>query len=182
MDNENLTVEAWVTGETKIEKFANESDGYVLEFDNNNGLMLFVLFENPTAEEKRKVIEGGSIEFAFAERRDCGIMEVKFEGLNWGDCPFEPRLYSTKREYPELVEAEGLKLTVVLINPAKGGLIEGIRLLGLGHDFSNSFIKWCKSVENKPFDEAEYHKKLDYVFRTYGVKELVKNSLFKWKL
>lgn len=182
MGMENMSVEAWVAGETKLERFAGETDGYQLEFDNNNGLLLFVLFSNPTEEERRKVIEAGSIEFAFAERRDCGLMEIKFEGLNWGDCPFEPRLYDTKREYPELDGKEGLKLTIVLIDPAKGGMIVGMRLLGLGHEFSQKFIRWCKSVEEKPFDKEEYHKKLDYVYRTYSVKDLVKNSLFKWKL
>ena len=87
-----------------------------------------------------------------------GIVEIKFEGLNWGDCPFEPRLYETKRDYPELDGKEGLKMTIALINPAKGGLIEGMRILGLGHDFSQKFIKWCRSVEAKRFDKEEYHK------------------------
>ena len=72
MSGENTMYESWVAGETKLERYANVTDGYQLEFDNDNGLLLFVLFSNPTQEERKNVIEAGSIEFAFAERRDCG--------------------------------------------------------------------------------------------------------------
>ena len=167
-------------GVTYIDRFAGETEGFLLDYDNDNGLFLYVLLQNPSEEEVKMITDRGKIEFYFTEMRGCGIMGVKFEGYEYGDCPFEPRLYENKLDFPELTEKQGLALTIVLVDTIQNGMVAGLRAVGLGHDFSNKFIKWCKETEEKPFDLEKYNQTMDAIFKAYSSKELAKYSMCKY--
>lgn len=171
-------------GKTKFENLAKVGDGNLLEYNNHDGLTLYVIMNNPTEEEKKSVSMAGDFEIAFTYLRGCGFVSLKFGSLPWGDCVFEPRLYGEELEFPDLEKepAKGLGLYIMLIDSAKGGLVEGLRVVGLGREFSFKFIDWCKKQMSLPFNKEQHNRSIDAVFSLYDTKALVKQSSFRWKL
>ena len=176
---------AYETGKTKFPQFAYTGDGYLLEYDNNDGLKLFVLLNNPTPYEKHCIADatdkGDTFLISFTEIEGIGFTSFRF-GTMWGDCCFEPRLYNHELDFPTLTEDKGLALHIILVNPAEGGLIEGMRLIGLQHDFSQKFIDWCKEIVKKPFDKEEQKETISRIFSAYDTNALLKHSMFSWEL
>ena len=177
--------ELWESGKTKISKLANCGDGYLLEWDENNGMMFFAILNKPSKEEIEEISRGGGrFEIGFTELRDCGFATVKFGSLPWGDCTFEPRLYP-RIDFPnyEAMPNIGMTLHIILVDPSEGGLIKGIRMIGLGHNFSTKFVEWCEGKEKKRegWTAQKHDEAIREVHNMYSSKKLHELSLFRWK-
>lgn len=169
-------------GETKFNEFAGMGDGVLTEY-NEDGLKLYFILNRPTSEEKESVSSSGSFEISFSYVEGCGVLQYKFGSLPWSDCIFEPRLYGKNVDYPDLEkeEGKGLGLYIFLIDPSKGGLVEGLRVIGLGRDFSLKFIEWCNKVKGMPFNIEKHNKSAEMIMKEYDGQDLLRRSLFRWK-
>ena len=175
------------TNVTKLAQFSNIGDGYLLEWNDDGGLMLYVLMDNPSPLEIDNVISTNkSFEIRFAEIMDCGCIAIKFGALPWGDCTFEPRIVD-EMTFPncEENETQGLALNIIMVDTSKGGLVVGIRILGMGNHFSQKFSKWCvEKRENKSpeFTKQYHYNQVDKVRSRYSILDIAKYAQFRWKL
>lgn len=180
---EKMEFEMYEVGVTKIDHFANMGDGFFLDWNNESGFFLYSIFNNPSAKEIKSVSTGGEeIEIAFTEMQGVGFLCIKFQSLFWSDCVFEPRLYEEKPKFPKLAKEKGLGLYIVMIDPSKGGLVVGMRAIGLGHDFSEKLIAWCDEKCNYPFAKDKYIKNIESVQTMYSSTQLAKKALFRYSV
>lgn len=183
-ENEFFIIRA---GESKIDKLANCSDGYLMDWEDTNGFTFFAILNNPTLQEVESIIGTGSeFEIAFSNINDCGFISVRFGKMPWGDCTFEPRLYKAL-DIPDYEEtpSQGMAFTIVLVDPSTGGLVKGIRQIGLGHDFSVKFGKWCNDTferNDKTFAKEKHYSSVDAVRKKYTSDELQNKAQFRWRL
>lgn len=169
-------------GETKFECFTGIKDGVLTEYD-EDGMKLYILLNKPTIEEMESVSSKGSFEISFSYIEGCGILQYKFGSMPWCDCVFEPRLYK-KANFPDLIKekGKGLGLYVFLIDPSAGGLVKGLRVIGLGREFSMKLIEWCTRTQGMPFYKDRHNQKVDSIMENYDTKDILKQSLFRWKI
>lgn len=168
---------------TKLSNMKGKPDGYILDWHEENGLTLFVLFHKPTPGEIESMKGQMSFEIAFTELYDCGVISLKFAGLDWGDCSFEPRLYEKFMPIDCTKDrTQGLKLSIILVDTSDG-TVRALRMIGLGNDFSCKFMKWCEEKWSKKegFTKEKHFENMDKVQRNYSSRELQKLALFRWK-
>lgn len=168
---------------TKLPSLKGKPDGYLMEWDELDGFTLFVLFYKPTAEEIALMKAQMPFEIAFTELYDCGVISLKFAGLDWGDCSFEPRLY--KKFIPidcTKDKSQGIKLNIILVDTSNG-IVKGLRIVGLGNDFSCKLMNWCEDKWNKKegFTKERHFENMERVQRNYTSRELQKMASFRWK-
>lgn len=186
-EKEEMEITPYIVGVTKFEKLGNFITGYLLEYNEYSGLMFYAILPNPTEEERKSISESNDLDVALTILYDCMFLSIKFKDLPWGDCCFEPNLYKEELTFPNLEERpeEGLALNIFLVDSARGGLLTGMRAVGLGRKLSLKFIEYCKKRTEKPFTEADkkkYHETVDYVHRNFTSKELIKLNDVMWKL
>lgn len=142
---------------------------------------------NPSLQEIESIVHTNSeFEIAFSNVNDCGFISVRFGKMPWGDCTFEPRLYKSLEipNYEEMPK-QGMGFTIVLVDPSEGGLVKGIRVIGLGHDFSVRFGKWCNETfekNDKTFTKERHYSNVDEIRKKYTSDELQSKAQFRWRL
>lgn len=171
-------------GKTKIDTFAYMNDGVLTEYNNSDGLTLYMILNNPTEEERENMSSNNGFEISVSIIEGVMFVQYKFGCMPWSDCVFEPRLYSENLEFPDLDKNEklGLALNILLINPAKGGLVEYLRVIGLGHNFSKSFIEQCNLLRLSPFNKDLHNMKVSRLMNQYDTRDILDESKFRWKL
>jgi hypothetical protein len=175
----------WESGKTTIGKFAGHEDCFILDWNVDNGLVLYCVLGSPTPDEIEAVSSSGSrFEITFTELSGCGFLALKFGSMPWGDCTFDPRVYTSPIDLPDLRQTPGIgiSLNIVLVDSNAGGLIRGLRLIGLGHQFSMKFADWCESKEQErpSFSKQEHDAAIRRVQGAYSSKKLSELSLFRW--
>lgn len=154
-------------------------DGYVMEWDEFSGLSLYCFMCNMRPEEVVQFDADNPFEIAFTVIEDVCFFAVKFGGLMWGDCPFSPAIYKAagrEKHFPLLLEA-GVGLAVnVLVYDTLTGVLENIRLVGLGHEFSQKWLDWVREAERRPLSMAEYNNRIDRVYQKYSSEDIAQKA------
>jgi len=156
------------------DKLKTGKDGYILEFG-DNGFLLYCLLKAPQFGEAVQFHTGADIQTRLSEIDGVGYFCFKFGGMQWSDCPFSPSLYESvgqKITFPELEEGMGLALTVLLADSDTGELLY-IRLCGLPHTFSKTFIAWAKEKMKEPMNREEYNKRINAAYARYDTTDIV---------
>lgn len=164
----------------KRSEWVGESDGYIMEYDNVSGLILYVLFQRPTPEEMEQFAENEHFKIAFMEYKGVGFFCLKFGALPWGDCAFSPNLYGEKPVFEEIEDGKGYPLNVVIID-RETGTIKAIRLIGLGNTFSKRFREWCEESLRRNMTRYWYLKTVKECYEEYEIRQLVKRAEFQYE-
>lgn len=135
-------IERYAVGQ-KNEKW-KQHDGFLIEYGNSNGFVLYVFLSKPTAAEKAAVIESDLPEVGFSVKNGIGLFTFRF-GAMLGEAAYYPGLYKDMKA--EMDVRNPLHILVFLIDGSIGEL-QGIRLIGMGRDFSRSVAVWCNEVCN----------------------------------
>lgn len=176
-------MEMFEVDKTKLLNMKGKPDGYLMEWSELDGLTLFVLLYKPTPGEIESMKAQMPFEIAFTELYDCGVISLKFAGFDWGDCSFEPRLY---KEFIPIDcskdKSQGIKLNIVLVDTSNG-MIRGLRMVGLGNDFSCRLMKWCEEKWNQKegFSKEKHFESMRRIQKNYSTRELQKMASFRWK-
>lgn len=154
-------------------------DGYVMEWDDLSGFSLYCFMYNMNRQEVAQFDADNSFEIAFTVIEDVCFFAVKFGWLEWGDCPFSPAIYKAVgrgKHFPVLLEAGvGLAVNVLAFNTLTG-ILENIRLVGLGHEFSQKWLNWVREAERRPLSMTEYNTRIDRVYQEYSSEDIARKA------
>ncbi len=164
------------------ELFNKDKTSYMegCRFDiDSSGANLFIYLNNPTKDEIESCKKGKAI-FKFIKLDSVIFFVAKLGLLQTLDCPYNVHLSKklSKIEYPG--ENMGLKLNVYLINAANG-ILEAMRIIALGENFSRAFIDTIKEQGNTPFDLSQYRLEVNHNYAKYSTKQLDKMCRFYFK-
>lgn len=157
------------------------SDGYIMEYNNMNGLTLFVFFKRPLPEEIEQLSADSGFKITFTDYEGVGFFCLKFGALPWGDCAFSPNLYAEKLEFAEVEDGKGYPLNVIVID-GETGTIKAIRMIGLGNQFSRQFREWCEESLRRQMTRDWYNKKVEECYQEYETRQLMKKAAFRYEL
>ena len=92
--------------------------------------------------------------------------------IEWADAPFEPRLYESPMDYPEIVDSStGAALTLYIVDTSSGKLM-GLRTIGLGNEFSNRLHASCREMNKvRLLTKEQYSKHVQEIYRRYPRSE-----------
>lgn len=156
-------------------EWQGQQDGYRIEWT-ETGLTLCVMFNGISDYEKSQFSTQNKLTIRYIIIDDVCYFTFMFGEMPWADCPFSPALYRTIGQhttFPDIEEYKGLSLTVLLIDTSTGELC-GIRIIGLGHDFSVGWKNWAQEAALKPLPFAEYHRQIDKAYRDYASVDLAR--------
>jgi len=136
-----------------------------------NGAVLTLFFDRPTPQEIEDV-RSGRFEIGFCEKSGIIFMLFRFGSGQYMDAPYNVHL-SRPFTFEDPEPGMGYGLTVFLVDAATG-ILQAIRYVGLSRDFSNRFQKVVERQKEEPFNRAEYDAKLNYIYRNYSTRDLLK--------
>jgi len=148
-------------------------DGFRIEWS-ETGLILCAILNGISEDEREQFSPQTSLTVRYTVIGDVCYFTFLFGAMPWADCPFSPALYHAVGQnptFPVIEDGQGLSLTVLLIDASTGELC-GVRLIGLGHDFSLKWKEWAQEAAKKPLDFAEYNRQIDRVYREYASVDL----------
>lgn len=64
------------------------ADGYIMEYNNVSGLILFVFFQHPLPQEEKQFKEESPFKITFMDYKGVGFFCLKFGDLPWGGLRF----------------------------------------------------------------------------------------------
>ena len=157
----------------------NYPEGVKFDFT-EGGLVLLLFFAGPTEEEVEAVRAGGFkigfFDIAILDndtfKGNIIFLVFKFGDLPWMDVPFTIHLAQCKAP-AEIEEGLGYGLQVLLIDAATG-VLKGIRLVGLGTEWSRNFRQAILEQEAAGFDRRAYDAEIQRTYKMYRTRELVK--------
>lgn len=167
-------------GQTRSE-WKGMTDGYIMEYNNMSGLILFVFFKNPLPEELEMLSTDSRFKVTFTEYEGVGFFCIKFGALPWGDCAFSPNLYNEKPEFCHIEDGKGYPFNVIVID-GETGTIKAIRTIGLGNQFSKRFREWCEESLSRNMTRSWYERKVKECYDKYEIRQLVKRAYFQYEL
>lgn len=183
MNSKDMTIINLEVNKSKIEQCANAGDGYSLQYNDVSGFMFYILLSNPSPLEIKAVSTSGYYEITFTDINDTAFFTFNFNNVLVGDCTFEPRLYDTDCNFPDFRKSpnEGIALNIVLVDTAKGGLVRGLRIIGLDNDFSIKVIDWCEKAQKnrEGFTEDKHDWAIKAVHYKYTTEKLNKISKYR---
>lgn len=166
----------------KYSNLRTKQDGFVLEYD--AGFILYAMLNGVSSEEKKQFETSMPLAVTITTIADISFFGFRFGNLPWADCPFSPALYSgvgRNISFPELGEADGIALMVLLVDSSSGELLHS-RVVGLGHDFSKKVLGWAKIAIEKPMSIKEYQDRMNRVYQKYSTEQLVAMADYRWTL
>lgn len=155
------------------------SEGCKFEI-NDTGANLYIYFNNPTNDEIESC-KKGDITVKFLKMDSVIFFLAKIGTIPMLDCPYSIHLSRnlTKIEYPE--QNKGLSLTIFLIN-ASNGILEVMRVIGLGEDFSNNLIETIKEQGNEGINLSKYDEDLSNIYRKYSTNQLERMCRYYYRI
>lgn len=128
---------------------------------------LVVGFPNITKQEVRE-LQDGDFTIAYTIIDDVLFFLFKAGNMEWADAPFEPRLYESSMDYPEIEDNEvGAALTLYIVDTYSGRLM-GLRTIGLGNGFSNKLHTFCREKDKvRLLTKEQFSKQVQGVYRKY---------------
>lgn len=147
-------------------------EGVYFDID-DSGLLLVYNFSNPTEREVEAVQSDQPFEIRYLVKDGVLVILTKAGSLNWTDAPYTPWLSSSfgQLPYPE-DPSSGYALTFIMTDAATG-VIKSLRLIGLGHKFSESLYHEVEELRKAPFDPLVHNQKIRTMTNAYNTKQLV---------
>ena len=172
----------------RVPEWATGRDGCMMEYNNVGGLMLLYFLCTPTAKERNIFNLFDGFQIAFTPVRDIapydfaevGYFCFKIGSMEWSDCPFSPNLLDAP-VFTDIDPGCGYPLTAILID-ATTGVIQGLRVVGLGYEFSKSFRTWCCKRLKSPISRNLVYNVIGVTTARYSTSELVERAWIKWEL
>ena len=137
------------------------------------GYTLIYNFDRPTSAEVSAISAGQPFEIRYTVLSGAIWILTKCGSLNWTDAPFNPHLSLNYADPLETSPGKGTALTVIMTNSADG-VVQHIRLIGLGTDFSTALREEVIRLHRAQFDRAAYDSGLASVYAKYPTKALVR--------
>lgn len=162
-------------------KWRTGNDGFILEWDNSAGFILYAFLNSPSVEEVAQFQTDVELEVCYKTVYDVCFFTFRFGDMPWADCPFAPALYKEAgREavFDDIPEGQGLAVTILLIDSSCGEL-KTIRVVALSHDFSVKWQTWAIEANKRPLTKAEYSSLINVVYMnhsTEGIAECAKQD------
>ena len=122
-------------------------------------------------------IRDGPAEFALVLFGDIIFFCSHFgAALPWSDSPYS--IHMVKAMYPDeytlppeqLAHHEGAALNITLI-ACETGIVQAVRLVGLGHTFSLALHQAIRAQPSRPFNQADYDRQLVQAYALYPTTE-----------
>lgn len=154
-----------------IEEFRGRSEGTLLDIS-DDGAVMFVFFNSPTAQEIEQFQGQKRFEIRLARIKNIMMFLAKIGNLEWMDFPYSPHLSKNLTELKQLEAGVGLALTVMLVD-ALTGEVKAIRLLGLSERFTKVVFRAINEEKMKAWNQMEYNMNISDVYRKYSTKTLV---------
>jgi len=151
-------------------------EGVIFEYT-ESGPMLILAFNNPTPKEI-ECAKTGQIEMGYYEYKSVIFICVKIQGCgDWMDAPFSIRLYENKIfDWSDPVDdGKGLGIQIIMLD-ALTGIVKSIRLIGATTEFSRGLRKAIMRQYEQEFNEAEYHRQINEIYRNYSSSDLAKRA------
>lgn len=162
--------------------FQTFDNSFLMEYTDSGFVLYCRLSGGITHSEKQAYKADSSFDIVFTEKNSIGFFGVKFGNMPWSDCPFIPNLYNPVPVFNKLDDNKGYALNVVLIDSSKGEIL-GLRVVGLGHDFSVAIKEWCENaLVNLKITREQYLKAVDVVYAQHTTVDLIAQPLASWKL
>lgn len=149
----------------------NYAEGVKFSVSDGGG-ELIVFFQRPTAREIEQ-FKTGKIKFGYYTYKNVIMLLVKIGDLEWMDAPYSVHLSKNLTKLQNVEEGQGLGTVIVLVD-AVGGEIKTLRLVGANHRLTKGLFKAIEEQRKIPFDD--YDENMNYLFKTYTTKELVKRA------
>lgn len=132
------------------------------------------LFLRQPDQSEIQAIKAGAAEFALVVEQGIIFLLYQFSPMPWSDAPYTWHMVpAEQRTLPADVPAgQGALLTTMLID-AGTGIIQAIRAIGLGTDFSNTLHAAIREQAARPFDQARYDDQLNRTYARYATTELL---------
>jgi hypothetical protein len=155
-------------------------EGVKFEFT-QSGPMLLMFFDRPTTKEIES-IRVGKFKIGFYDIDNIIFILAKFEGMKWIDAPYSVHLSQPFEFAKELEEQEslGFGLQIFLIDAATG-ILEVMRYVGLGHEFSVKLLDTILKQKEAPFDTGVYSFKLNEIYKRYSTDQLADYARWFYK-
>lgn len=176
MENEMV-----MAGVTRYEQFANIGDSYQLDYNNICGFKLYAVLNNPTENEIDNMIGRYDFTLAFSNINGVGILTFVFGELV-GDAVIEPHICGNGEQMDEIPKGCGLSLNIIVVDSADGGLVKGMRVIGLGEEISNHIRTWYNKELKKPHDRTALMKKIEEIYHKYTSYDIIVRSEISWTL
>ena len=151
------------------------SDGYIMEYDNFSGLILYVLIRKPTQQEVSQITADSPFKITFTDYKGVGFFGVKFGSLPWGDCPFSPNFYENPPVFEKVEEGRGYALNVIFVD-TETGTIKTLWRTELGTNFSRLFREWCENSLKRQMSRNWYDKTVTECYEEYEIRQLVRRA------
>jgi hypothetical protein len=144
---------------------------------NSHELRMF--FSRLTPQDVR-AIRNGKCTFAVAPIEDIVFFCYEFgRACPWSDAPYT--IHAVKPEErtlpPELSASSRAPLSIILV-AAETGIIQALRQISLGHDFSMALHTAIREQAMRPFKPASYDRQLEQAYKQYPTtSDLLKRSV-----
>ena len=165
----------------RVPEWKTGIDGCVMEYQQVGGFTLLYMLKRPNILERRAFHTSEPFQIAFTSICDVGFFCVKFGNMEWSDCAFSPCIFEEPPVLEPVEQGKGYALNTMLIDSTNGEILN-IRLIGLGHDFSQKLHEWFTEAQKKPLNREQYHKVVNMVFQRYTTQELVDRAWIRWSL
>lgn len=164
-----------------IIEYKGYKDGILCEWDDNEGVVLKVLLNNPTEKEKASLEHGSQLSIAFSPMIDLSMFAIKFGDMPWADTSFAPGIHAGGYSFSLLFgDVKAVPLQIYGIDPT-GGEVFLHRTEYVGGEFFNKLRFWIRTNGKAKMSADEYKRRLDAVYKEFASPEsIVGRSSVKW--
>lgn len=163
---------------TRYPEWNTGEEGFTLEWG-DGGFILYAKLNGISPHEKQQFLPEEKMTVRYTVIDDVCYFTFLFGSMPWADCPFSPELYKglgKDVDFPELENNDGYALTVLLIDTSTGELLQ-IRLVGLGHSFSETWHQWATEALKKPISVFAYQSQINSTYARYTSINLADKAL-----
>jgi len=176
-----MGIEVIMAGVTKYEQFANMNDAYQIEYNNVCGFKLYAVLSNPSPNEIENMIGNSDFTMSFSVIEEIGILSFMFDTMV-GDCILEPHICGDNEPMDVIPTGRGIALNIIVIDSTQGGLVRGMRAIGLGEELSNNIREWYNEEFKKPFDKGKHIDTVNKIYQKYSPYDIIVRCRASWSL
>ncbi len=154
-------------------------DGVFLSID-DSGLLITVLMDSPSKEEKRAFHQNSAFSVAAGRIFDLLFLCVKFGSLSWMDCTYTPHLGYTPL-LPDVPDGLGYAAIIRLFD-TRTGLLCSQRLVSIDTLVSRYIRAQIEEIKKCRFDVSKYHDQINMVYNTYSTMDLLAHTVCRFDL
>lgn len=154
-------------------------DGVFLAID-DSGLMITVLMESPSKEEKLAFKQNSTFSLAAGRIFDLLFLCVKFGNLSWMDCTYTPHIGNIPF-LADVPDGAGYAVLIRLFDTRTGTLCSQ-RLVSMDTLVSRYIREQVEEIKKSRFDLSKYHAQINMVYNTYSTMDLLSHTVCRFDL